>query len=153
MAVLIETTSAAAAHVLLKRPAYLAVVESMRSASRGRVFAIQAHNAKRIADVDTSREGLFLFNHFAADDADVMLQLWEYLADWYTKETGLENSVALVPDAGQRSDYAIVNWACWETSPLRHFWHQLSKKSFWRYVTRNLDANRAAAMPIYFRLA
>ena len=111
-----------------------------------------ARNAKRIADLDTSRRGLFLFNHFAADDARVMLQLWEYLADWYEKETGLDNSVALVPRR-KGSDYAVVNWARWDASPLRHFCHQLSKKSFWSYVTANLEANHAGSMPIYCRLA
>ena len=30
---------------------------------------------------------------------------------------------------------------------------QLSKRSFWRYVVANLDANDAAAMPVYCRLA
>jgi hypothetical protein len=38
-------------------------------------------------------------------------------------------------------------------SPPLHFRHQLSKKSFWRYVTPNLDANHAAGMPIYCRRA
>jgi hypothetical protein len=104
-------------------------------------------------DIRTMKKGLFLFNHFAADDAGVMLQLWDYLAGWYAVETGLDNSVAMVPLDGEKSDYAIVNWARWDVSPLQHFWHQLSKRSFWRYVTANLEANRAGSMPIYCRLA
>jgi hypothetical protein len=88
-----------------------------------------------------------------ADEQSVMLELWEYLAGWYAVETGLDNSVALVPEPGEKSDYAIVNWARWNVSPLRHVWHQLTKKSFWNYVTKNLEANHAAAMPIYYRRA
>jgi hypothetical protein len=154
VAALVQTISPSAAQEVARSAAYRALVEAMRTASLDRrVFTMVAHNAKRIANVDTSRDGLFLFNHFAADDPSVMLHLWDYLADWYTKETGLNNSIALVPEAGQRSDYSIVNWARWEMGPLRHFWHQLSKKSFWRYITQNLEANHAASMPIYCRLA
>ena len=32
-----------------------------------------ARNVRRIGDVDTTRQGLFLFNHFAAGDPAVML--------------------------------------------------------------------------------
>jgi hypothetical protein len=82
-----------------------------------------------------------------------MFPLWDYLADWYEKETGLTNSVALAPLDGERSDYVIVNWASWESGPLRHFWKMLSKKSFWTYVAANLETNRSGSMPIYCRLA
>ena len=150
--VLLQTTSPAAARKVQATPAYGALVQALQSQAEV-VRTITARNAKRIGDVDTSRKGLFLFNHFAADDPDVMLQLWDYLAGWYAVETGLDNSVAMIPVNGETSDYAIVNWARWDTSPLRHFWSQLSKKSFWRYVTANLEANRAASMPIYHRLA
>ena len=150
--VLIQTTSLATAHEVQMTRAYDTLVDTMRSQAEA-VHVITARNARRIGDVDTTRQGLFLFNHFAADDASVMLQLWEYLADWYAVETGLDNSVALVPVEGEKSDYAIINWARWDVSPPRHFWHQLSKQSFWRYVLANLEANRAGSMPIYYRLA
>src|SRR5262249_58151303 len=88
------------------------------------VRVMTARNARRIADVKIDRRGLFLFNHFAADDPAVMLELWEYLAGWYVAETGLRNSVAMVPLEGERSDYAIVNWARWDESPPRPFWRQ-----------------------------
>jgi hypothetical protein len=54
---------------------------------------------------------------------------------------------------GQRSDYVIVNWARRDGGALRHFFHQLSKRSYWRYVVGNLEANRAASMPVYCRMA
>jgi hypothetical protein len=59
--------------------------------------------------------------------------------------------VTLAPLDPAGSDDAIANWARWDVSPLRHFWHQLADRSFWQYVVANLDANRAASMPIYLR--
>ena len=149
---LVQTTSPRTARDVRETPEFCRLLRIVESEAEV-VHSIAARNARRIGDVDTARGGLFLFNHFAAAVPGVMLQLWEYLAGWYVAETGLDNSVALVPEDGEEADYAIVNWARWDESPLRHFWHQLSKKTFWRYVTANLDANHAAAMPIYCRLA
>jgi hypothetical protein len=150
--VLIQTTSLMTIGEVQATPAYSILQETMRSEAEA-IHIMAARNARRIGDVDTMKQGLFLFNHFAAADAGVMLQLWDYLAGWYAVETGLGNSVAMVPLDGEKSDYVIVNWARWDVSPLQHFWHQLSKRSFWSYVTANLEANRAASMPIYCRLA
>jgi len=150
--VLIETDAPESAHVVQTAPAYHEITDTLRRDSRT-VRTLVARNAKRIGDVDTQHKGLFLFNHFVADEQGVMLELWDYLAGWYAVQTRLDNSVALVPEPGEKSDYAIVNWARWNVSPLRHVWHQLTKKSFWNYVTKNLEANHAASMPIYYRLA
>jgi hypothetical protein len=149
---LIETKSADAAREVQASPQFRTLVETLRQDADG-VTVMAARNIRRMGDVDTSRKGLFLFNHFAAEDPAMMVDLWDHLAGWYARETGLDNSVALAPTDGAPSDYAIVNWARWDSSPLRHFWSQLSKKSFWKYVTANLDANHAASMPIYCRLA
>jgi hypothetical protein len=46
-----------------------------------------------------------------------------------------------------------VLWPLRSSKPAHHFWSQLSKKTFWRYVLKNLEANNTAAMPIYCRLA
>src|SRR4030095_13247338 len=108
-----------------------------------------ARNVRRIGDVDTTTDGLFLFNHFVADDRNVMLELWDYLAGWYAAETWLRASVALMPVVGEPGDFTIVNWARWDVRPLRHFWHQLSKRGFWKYVTANLDADQAAPVPLH----
>jgi hypothetical protein len=69
-----------------------------------RLHVMAGRNAKRVGDVDQTRQGLFLFNYFVADDVDVMMQLWDYLADWYQVETGLDNSTLLVPLEGEKSD-------------------------------------------------
>jgi hypothetical protein len=59
----------------------------------------------------------------------------------------------MVPEPGEDANYAIVNWASWNSNALVHFWHQLSKRSFWNYVAPNLEQNRAGSMPVYCRLA
>jgi hypothetical protein len=113
-----------------------------------------ARNGKRIGDVDLSRhDDLYLFNHFAGEDKALVRELWDYLADWYVKETGLRNSMGLVPMDDSQSDYAIVNWASWDDSLLGHFARSVGKPSFWKYVKGNLDANMAVSMPVYCRLA
>ena len=116
------------------------------------MHVVAARNAKRVGDVDKTRSGLFLFNYFVADDAGVMLQLWEYLAGWYQVETGLDNSTLLVPLDGERSDYVAINHARWDGGRLSFLWRQLPKKSFRTYVLANLAANRVGAMPVLYRL-
>ena len=153
--ILVQTSSVAAIRDVEATGEYRALAAALRaatSASRD-LFIMNARNVRRIADDDTSRGGLFLFNHFVAGDRQIILDLWDYLADWYRVETGLDNSVALGPPSGELADYAIVNWARWDNAPLVHFWRQLSKRSFWRYVVANLNANDAAAMPVYCRVA
>ena len=115
---------------------------------------VAAHGGeRRIADVDATHPGQLPFDHFVADDPDVMLDLWEYLAGWYAVETGLDTSVALTPIDRSRADDAIVSWARWDERPLLHVWHQLSKRSFRSDVTANLETNHAGSMAVYCRLA
>jgi hypothetical protein len=149
---LIETTSPAVIREVQSTPLYEALLDALRSQAK-RVHVMAARNAKRVGDVDKTRQGLFLFNYFVADDARVMLQLWDYLAEWYAVETGLDNSTLLVPLEGERSDYLAINNARWEESLPRFLWRQFSKKSFRTYVLANLEANRVGAMPILYRLA
>jgi hypothetical protein len=149
--VLVQTTSPEAALRVQSTPEYAALLAPIRDHAKN-LKIVRAHNVKRIGDVDTGHQGLFLFNHFVADDRETMLRLWDYLAGWYEVETKLDNSIALMPD-DQDTEFAVINWARWTTGAAQHFWSQLSKKSFWKYVTRNLEANHAASMPIYFRLA
>ncbi|HKO23925.1 MAG TPA: hypothetical protein VJY65_04205, partial [Chloroflexota bacterium] len=150
--VLIETTSPAVIRDVQSTPLYEALLAALRSQAK-HLHVMAARNAKRVGDVDKTRQGLFLFNYFVADDARVMLQLWDYLAGWYAVETGLDNSTLLVPLEGERSDYLAINNARWEESLPRFLWRQFSKKSFRTYVLMNLEANRVGAMPILYRLA
>jgi len=149
--VLIETKSILASREVQTTPAYQALVDTLTSKAE-RMHIITARNAKRIADVDKTVPGLFLFNYFVADDADVMLQLWDYLAGWDAVETGLDNSTLLVPLEGERSDYLAINHARWDVSLLRILWRQFSRATFGIYVQENLEANRVGSLPVWYWL-
>lgn len=149
---LIETTSPDSAHEVKKSEQFAALVDALRAGART-VQVITARNSKRIGDVDKSRQGLFLFNHFIAENSEIGLELWEYLARWFAVETELDNSVLLVPQAGESSDYSFINFARWDLSLFSHLWHQISKKSFKKYVLANLEANRVGSMPVLCKLA
>ena len=149
--VLIEATSPETAREVQATPAYKALMDALRSKAKD-LHVIAARNARRVGDVDKSKKGLFLFNYFVGDDADVTLQLWDYMAGWYEVETGMDNSTLLIPLEDERSDYVIINNARWGVSLPRFLWRQMSKRSFRSYVLANLEANRVGAMPILYRL-
>ncbi len=149
--VLIETKSVLATREVQTTPAYRALVDTLTSKAE-HMHIITARNAKRIADVDKTVPGLFLFNYFVADDVEVMLQLWDYLAGWDAVETGMDNSTLLVPLDGERSDYLAINHARWDVSLLRIVWRQFSRATFGIYVQENLEANRVGSLPVWYWL-
>lgn len=151
VAVLVETTSPEAAREVQTTDEYTALLHTLKDEAI-HVHTIAARNAKRIADVDKSRQGLFLFNYFVANDAEVALELWDYLSGWYEAETGMDNSTLLVPLEGESSDYVAINNARWDVGLARFLLRQMPKKSFHDYVLANLDANGVGAMPIIYRL-
>jgi hypothetical protein len=152
VAVLIETDSPAAALDVQREPAYTALLEALRTPAR-QVHVLVGHNVRRVGDVDKTRPGTFLFNHFVAADPEVALELWDFLAGWYAAETGLDNSTLLAPADGMASDYALVNHARWDAHPLLFFLEQVLKPSFRRFVLANLAANHVIAMPVLYGLA
>ncbi len=147
---LVETSSVAAVDDVAAGPEFGKLAETVTSAAR-EVYLLRARCLRRVADVDKTRPGLFLFNFFVAEDPAVALDLWDHLAAWYAAETGLDNSTLLGPV--DKSDYVFVNHARWDISLPRFAVRQLSKPSFYRYVLANLHANRTAAMPILYHLA
>jgi hypothetical protein len=148
--VLIETTSPEVTGEVQTVEPYKFLVAAVQDAARD-VHMMAARCVRLVGDVDKTRQGLFLFNYFAADDPVVALQLWDYLAGWYAVETGMRNSTVLEP-LGQ-ADYVFVNHARWDDSLPRFLLHQLTKPSFRSYLLANLEANRTGAMPILYRLA
>jgi hypothetical protein len=116
-----------------------------------RVDVMRARCVKCIADVDKSRPGLFLFNYFVAEDADVALRLWDHLTGWFMTETGIDNSTVLQPT--DRSQYAFVNHARWDYGVPRLWLRMFTKPSFWSFVQKNLNENRTGSMPTLCRLA
>jgi hypothetical protein len=106
--VLIETASPEVAREVQQTPDYRALLEALEGEARD-MHVMVGRNAKRIGDVEKTRDGLFLFNYFVADDANVALELWDYLAGWFEAETGLDNSTLLVPLEDEASDYLAIN--------------------------------------------
>jgi hypothetical protein len=152
VAVLVETRSPAAAREVQRAPAYAALLDALRTQAR-QLHVLVGRDAKRVGDVDETRPGTFLFNHFVAPDAAPALDLWDYLAGWYAVETGLDNSTLLVPAEGAASDYAMINHARWDAHPLRVFLEQVLRPSFRRFVLANPAATDVVAMPVLYRLA
>lgn len=144
--VLIETTGPETIGEVQKSDEYGRLTES---AGEHRVMAFR--NLKRVGDVDKTRQGLFLFNHFTADDPEVAAQLWEHLAGWYAAETGLDNSTLLQPIGD--APFTLVNHARWDHGLARFAVHQLTKPSFLTFVRANLRANRTEALPVLYKLA
>jgi hypothetical protein len=130
-------------------PEYKELLDELENGAKS-VHVMAAHNVKRVGEVDKSHQGLFAFNYFVADDAETMVDLWDYFAGWYQVKAGLTSSTLLVPVDGTQSDFVAVNNARWKyTMPPR----MMSKPSFWTYVRPNLDGNQVGLMPVAYRLA
>ena len=151
VAVLVETASGGVLSAVRNSPTCERMLADL-AATAGDVHVMAARCVRSLGDVDKGREGLFLFNHFVAEDTEAATQLWEHLAGWYVAETGLDNSTLLAP-IGDENDYVFVNHARWDKSLPRLAVEQFSKPSFRSYVRANLRANRTVAMPIFYRLA
>lgn len=151
LAVLIECDNADTVQRIQRHPAYEAMQRAIAEAA-SYVHAITATNPRRIGPVDHTRQGVFLFNHFAADSLAENLAVWDYTAGWFEVETNLHNSTVLLPDDPAKSQYSIINHCRWDrlgdVLPSLLF-----KKTFHSYVLENFAANNVAAMPILYRLA
>jgi hypothetical protein len=147
---LVETSSPEDIGKVQASEAYQALHDALAGAASD-MHVMAARCVRSLGDVDKTRQGLFLFNYFVADDAAVALELWDWLAGWYVVETGLDNSTVLAPIG--EADYAFVNHARWDYGLPRFLLHQLSKPSFRTYVQANMLANRTGAMPVLYHLA
>lgn len=127
--VLVQTTT----------PAAVADVESGEVfRGLGADFVMGARNIRRIGDIDRSRTGEFLFNHFTAEDADRAVRTWEPVAGWFTHQAGVEDSALLGPI--EPSPYVFVNHVRLPCRPVG-FFLRLLKPSFRGAVSRRLRAN------------
>lgn len=149
--ILIETDSVDDAQRLVQSARFHELEASVR-ASAMRSDRTIARNVKRIGPVDHTRQGVFLFNYFFAEDTAQNLAVWEYTAGWFERETELHNSTVLLPLAGSEAPYTLVNHCRWDrlTQILPAL---LFKRSFRTFVLRAFRANRTTPTPILFRLA
>jgi hypothetical protein len=157
--VLVECESPAEALRVRETAAFRAVKAELDGAARF-VHCIAALNAKRIAEVDKTRDGVFLFNYFFAADIaakgaagiDVLLGVWEYTAGWWTAKVNLTNSTPLRPLPGELSQYSLINHCRWD-SGLDVFPSLVFRPSLNQFVLANFTANDVVAMPVLYHLA
>lgn len=152
VALFIETKNPECSEQIQDTPLYEALLEYLRTNSIG-VHTMTAVNTKRFGEIHATQNGLFLFNYLVAEDAETLMDLWDYLTDWYRVEMNLENSLLLEPVKSEASDYAALNYAHFNGSLAGFLAKQMSKKSFRNYLLANLDAHHVGAMPILYRLA
>jgi hypothetical protein len=151
VAVLVETNTPEALDDIGAEAPYQQMLAAITAAASD-VHVMAARCQRYLGDVDRDAPGgLFLFNHFIADDLAATTELWEQLAGWYVRKTGLDNSILLAPIGS--ADYVLVNHARFDKSLLRLAAEQFLRPSFHRYVRANLRAHSTVAMPVLYRLA
>jgi hypothetical protein len=148
--VLIETTSPRVIPEVQATEAYKLLLEAVTGAADD-LHVMTARNVKRVGDVDKTRQGLFLFNYFVAEDPAVALELWDDLAGWYAAETGMDNSTLLEPIGD--ADYVFVNHVRWDDGLPLFMARQFGKPSFYSHVLGKLRASHTGSMPLLYRLA
>jgi hypothetical protein len=147
--VLVETSSPEAIGDVQASEPYKLLLEAVEGATPD-THVMTARCTRCVGDVDKTRQGLFLFNYFVADDPKLALELWDHLAGWFVGATGLENSTVLEPIGD--SDYVFVNHARWDIGLRRFMLRTFAKPSFRRFVVTNQWVNRTGAMPVLYRL-
>ena len=151
LVLLLELENADTARAVRASDDWAAILDAAAKLAR-KSLVLSAKNVRRMGSVDHSRDGVFLFNYFYADNLAQNLAIWEYTAGWFQDQTGLDNSTLLVPDADQGSDYMVINHCRWDRA--RDILPSLIfKKSFKQFVLANCNANRVAPIPILYRLA
>jgi len=122
------------------------------------LHCIVARNAKRIDEVDKTRDGVFLFNYFhvlkpatGVDPAEIMLGVWEYTAGWWTAKANLTNSTPLEALPGQHSEYTLINHCRWDKA-MDVLPALLFRPSLNEFVLRNFTVNGIVAMPVLYHL-
>lgn len=151
LVVLIETRDPQAAAALQDQPLYKELVSMLREKSRF-LHVVRARNERKMGEVDSTRDGVFLFNYFHGDDPSKLIPVWYYTAGWFQTNTNLDNSLLMQPEPGQESEYGIINHCRWDR------WrdvlpHLAFRPTFRSYVMGNFDANGIVPMPILYRLA
>lgn len=151
VAMLVELNSPADAKAFKESAAFTEVVGQLKKEARSSMV-LSATSGRHIGPVDHSRNGVFLFNYFYSDSLEQNLDVWEYTAGWFQDQTGLDNSVLMVPNPSEDQPYTVVNHARWD-----RLWDILRgilfKKSFRKFVLANFEANSTAPIPILYKLA
>ena len=151
LVLLVETRTVDAARELLASDLWTQHAQPVVAASRDHLQFV-ATNARRIAPVDHSRRGVFLFNYFSAPTVEANLHAWQYTAGWFQDQTGLDNSTVLQPVESSDTPFSLVNHCRWDhlvdVMPDLMF-----KPSFESFVLRVFEDNGVAPRPLLFRIS
>lgn len=150
VAVLLETDSPDGLTELKAREPCRRMVAEISGTARD-FQEMTARCLRFLGDPAAKEQGLFLFNHFTAEDSEIATRVWEHLAGWYLTELGLDNSCLLSPLGA--SDYVFVNHARWDMSLAEFAVRQFSRRTFRSYVRGNIAADGMTATPILYRKA
>jgi len=154
---LVECTDPETAEVVRQTDAFGAVFGLLDEKAQT-LHCIVARNAKRIDEVDKTRDGVFLFNYFhvlppatEVDPTELMLGVWEYTAGWWTAKANLTNSTPLEALPGQHSEYTLINHCRWDKA-MDVLPSLLFRPSLNDFVLRNFTVNGIVAMPVLYHL-
>lgn len=147
---IVEMLTKESSESLINDADFLKLSEVLQKTSR-LSKVITAESQRSLGPVDHGRDGVFLLNWFYADDLQQNLDIWEYTAGWFQQETGLDNSVVMVPNE-YGTDHTIINHCRWDKL-IDFIPSFVFKKSFKTFVLDNFKANNTAAIPILYRLA
>lgn len=145
--IVVETDSPAASESVVEHKAFVDLMTVVRDAGSYADYQVW-ENTKKIDDVDRGREGVFLFKFFFAEDPQELRDIWDHTAGWWLKYGKMVNSELLRPCGA--SDYALMNNARWDE--MRPAAEALRHPSYWDFVLANIDAQRATAMPGWYRM-
>tara|TARA_Y100000815_G_C13236153_1_gene460011 strand:+ start:83 stop:442 length:360 start_codon:yes stop_codon:yes gene_type:complete len=108
-------------------------------------------NMKRINTVDHTKQGVFLFNYFYADDLKQNIKIWEYTAGWFLQETGLNNSTLLLSKNPEESQFKVMNYCRWN-SLLEILPSLIFKRYFKEYILENFYKNNVGTISVLYKL-
>ncbi len=151
LVMLVEVETTATAKSLRAASGWQEMEKTAEGLSR-KALILTADNPRMIGPVDHTKQGVFLFNFFYADDIAQNLGIWEYTAGWFTDQTGLDNSCLLAPAKGENTDYTVINHCRWDRL-MDILPSIIFKRSFKTYVENNFNANRTAPIPILYKRA
>ena len=149
LVLLVETSSVERARELVSSTTWRSRVDPLIQTSSAHLEFV-ASNIQRMASVDHSRRGVFLFNYFSAPTVEANLFAWQYTAGWFQDQTGLDNSTVLEPE--DDGPFSLVNHCRWD-----HLADVMPKlvfaRSFREFVLRVFDENRVKPRPLLFRIS
>jgi len=158
VAILIECTDIEAAKRARETETFAKLMELLDAGART-IHCITAKNAKRIDEVDKTKDGVFLFNYFyvlppesGAAPVDIMLGVWEYTAGWWTAKANLDNSTPLQALPESESEYTLINHCRWDKA-IDVLPSLLFRPTLDKFVLKNFTVNGIVAMPVLYHLA